>query len=171
LDHQILFFILLGLASFLRVLFLLRTQLAIQCCGRKVKGMLIVSNKADLDCLSLNKNVSPGFVRIESKYFAGLHLLGNGHSRHSCSVNPATISLSNIFGTYPCVKVLNYREMARRRHMSVQRQRTAGASLASDDSHVVLFQNASGLPSSTRPRHMAFTMYPYPSSWEFPCTL
>jgi hypothetical protein len=55
------------------VLFRFRTQLAIQCCGRKMKGMLTVSNKADLDCSSLNKNVSPGLVRIESKHFAGLY--------------------------------------------------------------------------------------------------
>jgi hypothetical protein len=45
------------------VLFQFRTQLAIPCCGRKVEGILTVSNEADLDCSSLNKNVSVDYRR------------------------------------------------------------------------------------------------------------
>jgi hypothetical protein len=37
-----------------------RTQLAIQCCGRIMKGVLTVSNKADLDCLACQQKCEPG---------------------------------------------------------------------------------------------------------------
>jgi hypothetical protein len=65
------------------VLFRFQTQLAIQYCGRNMKGMLTVSNKAALDCLSLNKNVSPGLVGIESKYFTGTCILNLKHGNDS----------------------------------------------------------------------------------------
>jgi hypothetical protein len=38
-----------------------------------MKGLLTLSNKADLDCLFPIKNVSRSLVGIASKYFVGLH--------------------------------------------------------------------------------------------------